>query len=511
MITTAAHEINQGRPPHLEPGPEQERDFFFIERPVPERALETVVEVVAERAAESFGVDPIREVQTLAPMYRGPVGIDALNERLQARLNPDGKQAVGERFRIGDRLIQTRNSHELGLMNGSIVFLRCDDPDEEQIVVDTDEGGDPGDALLGDGDAEARLRDLGPQGAGLRGAGGGRGLSPLPHPDADPTAALHRDHPGAARLRPGRRLGGAGAGGRPRRGRRAPLGPGRPARHGLGTSACRASPCDRLAPRTRRSASRPARPRRRSRSQPHVPWLEIGLTLLGFALLAGLVARVPALRHAAVAAAHGETGEVREQIKSLGAAGPLIIIGLAVIHSVVPYPAEIVNAAAGFAYGFFGGLGIVVVGWMISALDLLLVRCRGRAATARPLVRRRALRPLRTHGQRGGVTLLIALRLLPIVPFSLISAAAGAAGVPFGRYCWTTAVGFLPITALAVYLGTRLEGIRFTDPAVIGALVGVVVLLVRRQLIIRRSGATDEPTRRVGFSAAPRRSRARSS
>lgn len=141
MITTAAHEINQGRPPHLEPGPEQERDFFFIERPSAERALETVVEVVAERAAESFKVDPIREVQTLAPMYRGPVGIDALNERLQERLNPDGEKALGGRFRIGDRLIQTRNSHELGLMNGSIVFLRSDSPDEERIVVDTDEGG----------------------------------------------------------------------------------------------------------------------------------------------------------------------------------------------------------------------------------------------------------------------------------------------------------------------------------------------------------------------------------
>jgi exodeoxyribonuclease V alpha subunit len=140
MITTAAHEINRGRPPHLEPGPEQERDFFFIERTVAERALETVVEVVAERAPESFGVDPIRDVQTLAPMYRGPVGIDALNERLQARLNPDGKKALGERFRIGDRLIQTRNSHELGLMNGSIVFLRSDDPGAENIVVDTDEG-----------------------------------------------------------------------------------------------------------------------------------------------------------------------------------------------------------------------------------------------------------------------------------------------------------------------------------------------------------------------------------
>jgi exodeoxyribonuclease V alpha subunit len=140
MITTAAHEINRGRAPHLKPAGGQEHDFFFIDRPNPGRALETVVEVVAERAPRRFDVDPIREVQVLAPMYRGAVGIDALNERLQERLNPRGGAAVNGRFRVGDRLIQTRNSHELGLMNGSIVFLRSDDPEEEAIVVDTDEG-----------------------------------------------------------------------------------------------------------------------------------------------------------------------------------------------------------------------------------------------------------------------------------------------------------------------------------------------------------------------------------
>ena len=141
MIITAAHEINRGRPPHLEPEPEQERDFFFIDRANPERARDTVVEVVAERTPERYGLDPIRDVQVLAPMYRGAVGIDALNERLQGRLNPDGAPALGERFRVGDRLIQTRNAHDLGLMNGSIVFLCDDDPEDELITVDVDEGG----------------------------------------------------------------------------------------------------------------------------------------------------------------------------------------------------------------------------------------------------------------------------------------------------------------------------------------------------------------------------------
>jgi uncharacterized membrane protein YdjX (TVP38/TMEM64 family) len=228
------------------------------------------------------------------------------------------------------------------------------------------------------------------------------------------------------------------------------------------------------------------------RERARVPWMEIGLTLAGIVLLAGLVAAIPALRHAAVAAVHGETTEVRHQIKSLGAWGPMIITGLAVIHSVVPYPAEIVNAAAGFAYGFLGGLGIVCVGWMISALICYWFG----TGVARPLLDRwfgaGRFAKFERMVARGGVTLLIALRLLPIVPFSLISAAAGAARVPFGRYCWTTAIGFLPITALAVYLGTRLEGIRFTDPAVIGTVVAVFVLLFGAHFIIKRSGATDE-------------------
>jgi exodeoxyribonuclease V alpha subunit len=141
MITTAAHEINEGRPPHLEPEDDQERDFFFIDRVLPERALATVVEVVTERAPAKFGVDPVREVQVLAPMYKGPIGIDKLNERLQEELNPEGDPALHGRFRIGDRLIQTRNSHELELMNGSIVFLRADDREKKTIRVETDDGG----------------------------------------------------------------------------------------------------------------------------------------------------------------------------------------------------------------------------------------------------------------------------------------------------------------------------------------------------------------------------------
>ena len=71
--------------------------------PTPQSALETVVEVVAERVPQRLELDPIRDVQVLAPMYRGPIGIDVLNERLRERLNPRGGAALSGRFRIGDR------------------------------------------------------------------------------------------------------------------------------------------------------------------------------------------------------------------------------------------------------------------------------------------------------------------------------------------------------------------------------------------------------------------------
>jgi uncharacterized membrane protein YdjX (TVP38/TMEM64 family) len=96
--------------------------------------------------------------------------------------------------------------------------------------------------------------------------------------------------------------------------------------------------------------------------------------------------------------------------------------------------------------------------------------------------------------ERGGATLLLAVRLIPIVPFSLVSYAAGAAGVPVWRFVWTTAVGYLPITALAVYFGTRLEGLELTDPLVLGTAAALLALLLSGHRIMRRNGNSVEVT-----------------
>jgi uncharacterized membrane protein YdjX (TVP38/TMEM64 family) len=217
-----------------------------------------------------------------------------------------------------------------------------------------------------------------------------------------------------------------------------------------------------------------------------LPLVEIGVTLAGIALMAAIVVTVDPLRDSAAAAIQGDHDEVRNQIDRLGIAGPFLILALAILHSVVFYPAEIVDAAAGFAYGFFPALVLVMFGWILNGL---ICRAIGQSI-ARPLLDRwfgeerfeRAERAI----ERGGPTLLLAMRLIPILPFSIVSYAAGAARVPLWRFLWTTVLGYLPITALSVYFGTQLEGLSLTDPLVLGSAFALLALLAAGHWTMRR-------------------------
>jgi uncharacterized membrane protein YdjX (TVP38/TMEM64 family) len=227
-----------------------------------------------------------------------------------------------------------------------------------------------------------------------------------------------------------------------------------------------------------------------TRPRPPLPLAEIGITLAGVALLACLVLAVPALREAFSAAIQGDHTEVRRQIDRLGAAGPLLILALTLIHTVVFYPAEIVDAAAGYAYGFLPALLLTMTGWIVSGL---LCWAIGRSV-ARPLLDRwlgvERFERIEAMIERGGPTLMLAMRLIPILPFSIVSYAAGAARVPLWRFTWTTAIGYLPITALFVYFGTRLEGLSLTDPIVFGSAAAILGLLLVGHWAMRRQGRT---------------------
>jgi exodeoxyribonuclease V alpha subunit len=136
LIVTNAHRINEGQPPLAAP-PGASADFFVVERRDPEKARDTVIELVTSRIPGRFGLDPVRDVQVLTPMNRGPAGALALNEALQAALNPTGPSLVrGNRtYRVGDKVMQLRNDYEKNVFNGDVGYVSGIDPEESAMTV----------------------------------------------------------------------------------------------------------------------------------------------------------------------------------------------------------------------------------------------------------------------------------------------------------------------------------------------------------------------------------------
>jgi exodeoxyribonuclease V alpha subunit len=122
QIITNAHRINQGQMPVLRP---DNRDFFLFPTESAEDAAGWVQDVVCERIPRRFGFNPRDEIQVIAPMYRGAVGVDALNLRLQSVLNPPSpakpeRALFGQTFRVGDKVMQIQNNYDKEVFNGDI-------------------------------------------------------------------------------------------------------------------------------------------------------------------------------------------------------------------------------------------------------------------------------------------------------------------------------------------------------------------------------------------------------
>jgi exodeoxyribonuclease V alpha subunit len=140
MIVRAAHAMNAGEPPPTAPRDGDLHDFFLIARDGPEETFREICDLAAERLPAHYALNPAGDVQVLAPMHKGPVGIDAFNAELRARLNPDGEPVPGTPFRLGDRVLQTVNDHEHELMNGELGLLVHHDAERDTVLFAGDDG-----------------------------------------------------------------------------------------------------------------------------------------------------------------------------------------------------------------------------------------------------------------------------------------------------------------------------------------------------------------------------------
>jgi uncharacterized membrane protein YdjX (TVP38/TMEM64 family) len=223
-------------------------------------------------------------------------------------------------------------------------------------------------------------------------------------------------------------------------------------------------------------------------------WIPIVAAVLGAVLIVAVVLIVHPLRSAVTDALSGDTAALRADLRGLGIGGVVLVLALAVSHAVIWYPAEILNAAVGFVYGFWTGLALVMVGWLLNGLVCHQIGSHA----ARPVLIRmlggERFRRYERIVERGGVMLLLGCRMVPIVPFSLFSYVAGSARVPLGTFMWTTALGYLPLTALFVYLGSKLEELSPNDPAIwIGAAGLIFFALVTRKLLPLLNGSRGRP------------------
>ncbi|MBW2278434.1 MAG: AAA family ATPase, partial [Deltaproteobacteria bacterium] len=133
LIVTGAHDVLAGRNPHTgDKG--QDADLFMVERDDPEACLEVLKELVGTRIPARFGLDPLAEVQVLTPMHKGLLGATNLNRELQQLLNP-GHQEGGLRYRVGDKVMQTRNNYDFEVFNGDIGRVTAVGEDQDWVEV----------------------------------------------------------------------------------------------------------------------------------------------------------------------------------------------------------------------------------------------------------------------------------------------------------------------------------------------------------------------------------------
>lgn len=180
---------------------------------------------------------------------------------------------------------------------------------------------------------------------------------------------------------------------------------------------------------------------------------------------------------------HRAVLHLRSLMVRWGAWAPVASVVLMVAHTFVPFPADLLLVANGAVFGFWGGLGVSLIGSILSAcLAFGIARTLGRPLALR-LVREDVARRMEDAMAREGWKVALLVRLVPILPFTVVNMTFGLTSMRWTTFLWTTAVGILPTNVVMVALGYGIGDARGVLPWAMAALAagGSALLLLRRR------------------------------
>ncbi|MGB9498729.1 MAG: ATP-dependent RecD-like DNA helicase [Dissulfuribacterales bacterium] len=139
-IIVNAHRINNGYLPAVE-AEDADTDFYFINQEEPQRVLDIILELAANRIPEKFKFDPVNDIQVLSPMHKGTIGTANLNIELQKRLNPvkEGINYGNTTFHVHDKVMQIRNNYDKNVFNGDIGRVLHVNYETRELTIDFDD------------------------------------------------------------------------------------------------------------------------------------------------------------------------------------------------------------------------------------------------------------------------------------------------------------------------------------------------------------------------------------
>jgi len=133
LIIQNCHRIKRGHDIQVQESPNS--DFFFLPGQTDEQILATILDLVLDKIPNHYHVDPKRDIQVIVPRRNKTIlCCDELNKVLQHHLNHE-ERVAGGRFRVNDKVMQTKNEYDLNVLNGDIGYVLEADAEAEALVV----------------------------------------------------------------------------------------------------------------------------------------------------------------------------------------------------------------------------------------------------------------------------------------------------------------------------------------------------------------------------------------